>query len=259
MARRYGNPTLGTILFSNSDNWLSDFAEKVAPLFVAPEFSIPECSIQFCWLADSFTLDELLADLQLCSNSSAGLDGIKFNLFKNLPEVGKHTVLEIFNELFSTGNTPRDWKETTVVSILKPGKELGIAGSYRLISLLSCVRKLFEKIFYTRLDYCVERFDILSLSQCGFTKGRETCECLSLLSSDLCISFERKKKTLKAILDISGAYNNVLIDVLCKNMCGLQLPLEMVRILWNLLHRKNLVFYHGREANTRRVGMIDLP
>jgi hypothetical protein len=53
MARRYGNPTLGTTSFSNPDNWFSDFAEKVVP-----DFSIPECSLQFCWLADSFTLDE---------------------------------------------------------------------------------------------------------------------------------------------------------------------------------------------------------
>jgi hypothetical protein len=51
-----------------------------------------------------------------------------------------------------------------------------------------------------------------------------TRDCLSLLSSDIRISFEQKKKTLAAFLDISGAYDNVLIDVLCGNLCGLQLP-----------------------------------
>jgi hypothetical protein len=49
------------------------------------------------------------------------MDGIKVNVLKNLPEVGKHTLLEIFNEVFSTGNNPEDWKERKVVSILKPG------------------------------------------------------------------------------------------------------------------------------------------
>jgi hypothetical protein len=48
-----------------------------------------------------------------------------------------------------------------------------------------------------------------------------------------------KDKTMTALLDISRAYDNVLIDVLCKNLCGLQVPLEMVRILWNHLHLKN--------------------
>jgi hypothetical protein len=78
------------------------------------------------------------------------------------------------------------------------------------------------------------------------------------LSSDI-RSFEQKKKTLAAFLDISGAYANVLIDALCGNLCGLQLPLEMVSILWDLLHRRSLIFYHGGEAYTRRIGVKGLP
>jgi hypothetical protein len=35
------------------------------------------------------TSDEMQAALQLCNNSSAGLDGNKFNLLKNLPGMGK--------------------------------------------------------------------------------------------------------------------------------------------------------------------------
>jgi hypothetical protein len=105
----------------------------------------------------------------------------------------------------------------------------------------------------------VERFDILLPSQFCFKKGRGARECLFLLSLDLRIFFERKKKSLPAFLDILGAYDNMLIDVASKNLCGFQLPLEMVYILWNLLYRKNLVFYHGREAYTRRVGVKGLP
>jgi hypothetical protein len=52
----------------------------------------------------------------------------------------------------------------------------------------------------------------------------------------------------------------VLSDILSSFfLLGLQLPLEMVRILWDLLHRKNLIFYHGGEAYTRRVGVKGLP
>jgi hypothetical protein len=69
-----------------------------------------------------------------------------------------HDTLEIFNVFFSTGNITEDWRETKVFSILKPGKKPGIAG-------LSCVRIFFEKMICIRLDYWVERFDILSPSQ----------------------------------------------------------------------------------------------
>jgi hypothetical protein len=33
----------------------------------------------------------------------------------------------------------------------------------------------------------------------------------------------------------------------------------MVRILWDLLHQRSLIFYHGGEAYTRRVGVKGLP
>jgi hypothetical protein len=33
----------------------------------------------------------------------------------------------------------------------------------------------------------------------------------------------------------------------------------MVRILWNLLHRRSLIFYHGGKAYTRRVVVSGLP
>jgi hypothetical protein len=81
------------------------------------------------------------AALQLCNNSSAGLDGIKFGQLRNLPDRGKEMLLEIYNQIFSAGTGPESWRETKVVPILKPGKEPNNANSYRLISLLSCVRK----------------------------------------------------------------------------------------------------------------------
>jgi hypothetical protein len=83
--------------------------------------------------------------LQLCNNSSAGLDGIKFNLLKNLPDMGKEMLLKIYNQIFSSGTCPESWRETRVVSILNTGKEPNNANSYHPITLLSCVRKLFEK------------------------------------------------------------------------------------------------------------------
>jgi hypothetical protein len=151
------------------------------------------------------------------AGGSAGLDGIKLNLLKNLPDMGNEMLLEIYNQIFFAGTCPESWQETKVISILTPGKEPNNANFYRSISLLLCVRKLFEKMICTRLDYWAEKFETLSPSRFGFRKGRGTRDCLSLLSSDTRISFEQKKKTLAAFLDTSGAYDNLLIDVLCGN------------------------------------------
>jgi hypothetical protein len=74
MARRFGNSARGSNSFSNPKGWLSDFADRIPLPFAAPDFSIPECSNRFQWLAEPLTSDEMQAALQLCNNSSTGLD-----------------------------------------------------------------------------------------------------------------------------------------------------------------------------------------
>jgi hypothetical protein len=66
-----------------------------------------------------------------------------------------------------------------------------------------------------RLEYWAEKHDALSSIQYGFQKGRGTRDCLALITTDLQTSFERKQQTVVAFIDISGAYDNFLIDILC--------------------------------------------
>jgi hypothetical protein len=70
-----------------------------------------------------------------------------------------------------------------------------------------------KKIFLTRLEYWAERYEILSPTLYGFRKRRETIDCVVLLSTAIQSSFERKQQTLVDFLDISGDYDNVLIDI----------------------------------------------
>jgi hypothetical protein len=94
---------------------------------------------------ESLSMASRAFNIRQNAGGSAGLDGIKFNLLKNLPDMRKEMLLEIYNQIFSAGTCPESWKEIKVISILTPGKEPNNANSYRPISLLLCVRKLFEK------------------------------------------------------------------------------------------------------------------
>lgn len=87
--------------------------------------------------------------------------------------------------------TPRRflWYDCKVVTIKKPDKNPELASSYRPICLLSCLRKLFEKILNTRLDYWMESRKISSTTQFGFRKGFRTQDCLAVLSTDLETTF----------------------------------------------------------------------
>jgi hypothetical protein len=60
-------------------------------------------------------------------------------------------------------------------------------------------------------------------------------DCLAILSTDNNNSFEMKGQTVAAFLDISGAYDNVIIDILCRVLVERELPIHIIRLLWSLL------------------------
>jgi hypothetical protein len=68
-----------------------------------------------------------------------------------------------------------------------------------------------------------------------------------------------KEQTNAAFLDMSGAYDNVIIDHLCEVMVERKLPIHIIRLLWNLLKKKKLVFYVGGIEYMSRIGYKGLP
>jgi hypothetical protein len=87
--------------------------------FLATRFCIENCSrfcpqsvpdgggsTKFSWLADAFTMDEFEGALDQCNNSAPGLAGIKFIMFKFLPEEAKQYLLRIFIKIMSTDMIP---------------------------------------------------------------------------------------------------------------------------------------------------------
>jgi hypothetical protein len=115
----------------------------------------------------------------------------------------KLCLLGIYNDILATGVVPQRCNRIKVVPVLKLGKGSLLLGSYRPISLLASSRKFMEKMICIRLDFWAEKNGILGPTQYGCRK------------TGISTSFEMKKQTVAAFLDISGAYNNVLIYVYC--------------------------------------------
>jgi hypothetical protein len=51
---------------------------------------------------------------------------------------------------------------------------------------------------------------------------------------------------------------SLLIDLLCEQMHQAQLPLRIVRVMWNLLWRKEIVFYYENQPIAECVGFKGL-
>ena len=109
--------------------------------------------------------------------------------------------------------------------------------------MLSCFRKLFEKMILHRLDNWVESNHLLSDTQYGFRRSKGTNDCLALLTSEIRVAFERKEQTASVFLDIKGAFDSVSVEVLSENLNKSGLSSVMNNFLYNLLSEKHLNFH----------------
>ena len=81
---------------------------------------------------------------KLRNKKSASFDNIPNVVLKKIPEelIGAYTIL--FNNLLNNGHFPEMWKTAKVVPILKKDINPTNPGSYRPISLLPYISKIFE-------------------------------------------------------------------------------------------------------------------
>jgi hypothetical protein len=72
--------------------------------------------------------------------------------------------------LHSASYIPDAWETAEVIMIPKPGKKLSEVESYRPISLLPILSKLFEKLILKRLKPIIAEKHLVPTHQFGFRK-----------------------------------------------------------------------------------------
>jgi hypothetical protein len=94
-------------------------------------------------------------------------------ILKELPLVGLRAIPSSLS-VMRTGYFPTQWKVSQIITILKPGKPADEVTSYRPISQLPILSKLFEKLFLTRLQPLHKR--TIPDHQFGFRQKHPTIE-----------------------------------------------------------------------------------
>jgi len=84
-------------------------------------------------------------------SKAPGLNGIPNRTLKHLQQRAVFLLVLIFNAILLTDHSPTAWKHARVIYIMKPGKDPALPSSYRPISLLDTIGKLFEKILLARI------------------------------------------------------------------------------------------------------------
>lgn len=105
---------------------------------------------------------------KLKSKKVPGFGGISARILKELPKKGIIMLTYIINAAFRLHYVPQDWKKAEVIIVLKRGKSSDLAMSYRPISLLPVLSKLFEKLLLRRLKPLLQEQNLLPDEQYGF-------------------------------------------------------------------------------------------
>lgn len=222
---------------TNDTSWLESFIDKLAPPFVPTQEYISSTPVNFPFssMDGPFSFDELSAALNHLKDSAPGSDGIPYSFICRSSTATKIYFLSIINKIYENCKFPETWKHQIIIPILKPGKDPLSPLSYRPIALSSVMIKIFENLLKNRLEWLLEHREILSKSQFGFRKGFGTTHSLGIFMSDIRIAFSRNENLVAVFLDITGAYDNVLLHVLKQKMIHLNLPAKMTHVIFSLL------------------------
>ena len=124
-------------------------------------------------------------------------------MLRHLSPANKGHLLQLFNVLHSSATVPPQWKESTVIPLLKPGNVAKDPASYRPLALTSCLCKAMEREIANRIHWFLESKHKLYKEQTGFRRGRITTDnIVQLEMTDV-------KLNLAVFLDISKAYDSI--------------------------------------------------
>ena len=104
-----------------------------------------------------------------------------------------HHLARLFTSSIQLGYIPTAWKLATLHMLLKPDKLPSLTTSYRPISLISSIMKLFERVIEQRLRSHLEQIGFINKHQSGFRKAKSTDDHLFRLPQSIMESFNRGK------------------------------------------------------------------
>ncbi|CAG2207481.1 unnamed protein product [Mytilus edulis] len=179
---------------------------------------------------ESISFQELKrALLNLKNGKATGIENLsnEFSKSKKLINV----LLELFNVCCSNGIVPDAWCQSIICPLLKKGKDYRDPLSYRCISLMSTVAKVFSQILNGRLMKYLENNKLLSEEQNGFRRLRS---CLDHIYSVCTILRNRKLMNLDTYLcfvDFSKAFDSVNHTILSNKLLGAGIHGNMFKVI----------------------------
>lgn len=166
-----------------------------------------------------------------------GADNITNEALRRLPPRSIAAVMRLYNGILRTGHFPNIWKTGRVIMIPKPGKNVVKAESYRPISLLPTLSKVFEKLLLRHLAPHIspraEQFD--------FRAEHSTTLQLVRVLHHMTVAWNKKENTVAVFLDMEKAFDRVWHEGLLYKIATSTAPRRLTSIVAAFLRGRSFV------------------
>ena len=177
-------------------------------------------------------------------NTANGHDEIPLQLIKDSWIFIKDYFCCVCNTLLKFGIHPIRWKLTKTIIIPKEDKpNYSISNAYRPIALICQFSRILEATISKRLFFIAESNNLFPDEHHGFRAGRRTTDGLVILKNSIKHGWNNSEITSTLSLDLSGAYDNVIVSILIQKMRALNIPEYLVSWTESLLTDRSTFLY----------------
>lgn len=194
------------------------------------------------------TLVSIISTLR--NTKAPGLDRVNNRHLKQLPLAAVELLGNIFNACLRISYFPMNWKKSKMRCICKPGKPPTAIASYRPISLLSCISKLFERIILELMNIHIADNNVILPQQFGFRPGKSCTHQLYRITNNIRTDLKAKKSIGMLSIDLKAAFDSVWHDALIHKLHSNGFPMFLTKIIQSFLFGRTFQVAIGRTLTT---------
>ena len=172
------------------------------------------------------------------ATSAPGYDGLMYGLFRNIPST-HHFLATLYSKLLLESNDPpEDWSQSKITLIHKSG-DPNAPENFRMISLTSCISKIFHQILADRLvSYLTDNNFIDKSIQKAFIKNINGCIEHNEVLHEIIQHAKVKNRTVHVtFFDLADAFGSVSHDLISYSLNRYHVPDNLTTYIMNLYGR----------------------
>lgn len=187
----------------------------------------------------------------LKNKTSSGIDKIPNIVLKHIPEnyIKYYTIL--FNNINYNCYYPKQWSTAKILPIFKKDKDPYNASSYRPISLMPNVSKIFEALLNNNItDHCTQN-KIIPDEQYGFKEGHSTVHAINRFISDTTKHLNNHEMVAAGLIDLEKAFDSVWLKGLFFKLIKKGFPRHPIRMLYVMMQDRKFYTVNNTSQSQR--------